>query len=455
MLAGRKLLLADDSITIQKVVDLTFADEGVSVVCVNNGREAIERVEEFLPDVILADVFMPLVNGYELCEYIKRNDKLKHIPVMLLIGSFEPFDEEEARRVGANDTLTKPFQSIRRLIEKVGMLVSGRPPEEQIPTAELPKPDVPEPEVEKLTTAELEITTADTQPLPAELRHIVDEAAPSRAHHEQVQLLSEAKADNGMTEGTVSESRNQGSETYEGAGEVLLDLGFEPGRSALDEDFVLDIDLDEVPETSPDEPLSAGPAFGGVDSYRSIAQAEPGPVSTNWSQATAVSEVPLAATDQFATAQEFQRIVDEPVGEPAPEATLPEVEVVGVGSEVTSTPTEQPATTQGFQRIVDEPVSEPAAEQTLGGAEVIEAPAEKVAVGTSAAEQNLTGPPASLTAPRPSLFSIQQLSPEVIDAIARRAVEHLSEKVVQEIAWEVVPQLAELLIKRQLEEKNS
>ena len=139
MLAGRKLLLADDSITIQKVVDLTFADEGVNVLCVSNGREAIERLEEFMPDVVLADVFMPEMNGYEVCEYIKQNDKFKHIPVMLLVGSFEPFDEEEARRVGANDTLTKPFQSIRRLIEKVGLLSSNRPPEEQIPTAELPQ----------------------------------------------------------------------------------------------------------------------------------------------------------------------------------------------------------------------------------------------------------------------------------------------------------------------------
>jgi CheY-like chemotaxis protein len=129
LLAGRKLLLADDSITIQKVVDLTFADEGVSVVCVNNGREAIERLEEFAADVVLADVFMPQMNGYEVCEYIKQNDKLKHIPVMLLVGSFEPFDEEEARRVGANDILTKPFQSIRRLIEKVGLLTSTRPSE--------------------------------------------------------------------------------------------------------------------------------------------------------------------------------------------------------------------------------------------------------------------------------------------------------------------------------------
>jgi len=113
------------------------------VLCVSNGREAIKALTEFSPDVVLADVFMPEMNGYEVCEYIKQHDKFKHIPVMLLVGSFEPFDEEEARRVGANDTLTKPFQSIRRLIEKVGLLSSNRPSEEQIPTAELPHAEEP------------------------------------------------------------------------------------------------------------------------------------------------------------------------------------------------------------------------------------------------------------------------------------------------------------------------
>jgi len=78
-------------------------------------EDAIERLEEFAPDIVIADVLMPQINGYEVCEYIKQNDKLKHIPVMLLVGSFEPFDEAEARRVGADDTLTKPFQSIRSL----------------------------------------------------------------------------------------------------------------------------------------------------------------------------------------------------------------------------------------------------------------------------------------------------------------------------------------------------
>jgi len=276
LLAGRKLLLADDSITIQKVIGLTFADEGVSVVSVNNGREAIERLKEFTPDVVLADVFMPQINGYEVCEYIKQNDRLKHIPVMLLVGSFEPFDEEEARRVGANDTLTKPFQSIRRLIDKVGQLVSSRPPEEQIPTAELPKPEVTrEPEVEKLSTAELEITTADTQPLPAELRHIVEEAALSQTKPGEAELAGQSKMDNVMTENNGMETRSEGFETYEGAGEVLLDLGeFDSGGSAPDDDFVLDIDLDEPPEPSPVEPAFPTAAFRPRE-YKTVATGEP------------------------------------------------------------------------------------------------------------------------------------------------------------------------------------
>src|SRR4051812_25081256 len=130
----------------------------------SNGLDAIQNLEELAPDIVLADVFMPAKSGYEVCEYVKTNEKLKHIPVMLLVGSFEPFDEAEARRVGADYILTKPFQSIRRLIDKVGALVSSPPVEKESPTAELPK--VPKPAEEQfMDTYELEVTTADTLPL--------------------------------------------------------------------------------------------------------------------------------------------------------------------------------------------------------------------------------------------------------------------------------------------------
>ena len=129
---GCKILLADDSITIQKVVNLTFDDEGIEVVAVSNGDQAERKLGEVKPDLVLADIFMPGKNGYELCEAIKRDPQFSNVPVVLLVGAFEPFDLNEARRVGADDHLTKPFES-RKLVETVRRLISireqNRPPQ--------------------------------------------------------------------------------------------------------------------------------------------------------------------------------------------------------------------------------------------------------------------------------------------------------------------------------------
>lgn len=123
----KKLLLADDSVTIQKVVNLTFADEGIEVVTVGDGDAAMEKFVEFAPDLVMVDVNMPGTDGYRICEMIKQDAETAHIPVVLLVGSFEPFDEEEAYRVGADGYLTKPFQSIRQLVGKVNALLDAAP----------------------------------------------------------------------------------------------------------------------------------------------------------------------------------------------------------------------------------------------------------------------------------------------------------------------------------------
>ncbi|HEX8088924.1 MAG TPA: response regulator, partial [Blastocatellia bacterium] len=121
---GTRILLADDSITIQKVVNLTFADEGIEVVSVSNGDMAERRLNEVNPDLVLADIFMPGKNGYELCESIKQSSQFSNVPVVLLVGAFEPFDQAEARRVRADAHLTKPFES-RTLVETVRRLISS------------------------------------------------------------------------------------------------------------------------------------------------------------------------------------------------------------------------------------------------------------------------------------------------------------------------------------------
>ena len=103
------LLLADDSLTTQKVVNLTFVDEGIEVITAEDGDTALQLFHERQPDVVLADVNMPGLNGYEVCEEIRKTNDSQKTPVVLLVGSFEPFDAEAAYRVGANDYLTKPF----------------------------------------------------------------------------------------------------------------------------------------------------------------------------------------------------------------------------------------------------------------------------------------------------------------------------------------------------------
>jgi CheY-like chemotaxis protein len=104
------LLLADDSVTIQRVIELTFADEDIQVVAVSDGNQAIARVEEEPPDIVLADIGMPGKSGYEVSSYIKHQPRLAHIPVLLLTGAFEPIDQQKAAEAGCDGVLAKPFE---------------------------------------------------------------------------------------------------------------------------------------------------------------------------------------------------------------------------------------------------------------------------------------------------------------------------------------------------------
>jgi CheY-like chemotaxis protein len=120
-----KLLVADDSITVQKVVGLAFGEEDVEIESVLSGDAAMDSVRAFKPDIVLADVVMPGCNGYELCERIKEDPEFGQTPVMLLVGTFEPFDEAEASRVKCNGYLTKPFDT-SELIQKVHELAQDK-----------------------------------------------------------------------------------------------------------------------------------------------------------------------------------------------------------------------------------------------------------------------------------------------------------------------------------------
>jgi CheY-like chemotaxis protein len=129
----RTLLLADDSVTIQRVIELTFADEDIQVTAVSDGDEAIARIESNPPDIVLADVGMPGKSGYDVAAHIKSTPALAHIPVLLLTGAFEPIDEDRAREAGCDGVLAKPFepqlviQRVRELLEQPAGAAAGAP----------------------------------------------------------------------------------------------------------------------------------------------------------------------------------------------------------------------------------------------------------------------------------------------------------------------------------------
>ena len=116
------LILADDSPTIQKVVELSFANEEVEIHCFGEGRSVLEFVRQKPVDLLLADVSLPLLNGYELCRRIKQHPGTTHLPVILLGSALEPYDDKRGEEAGCDAGLTKPLTPTQ-LVELVNSLL--------------------------------------------------------------------------------------------------------------------------------------------------------------------------------------------------------------------------------------------------------------------------------------------------------------------------------------------
>jgi CheY-like chemotaxis protein len=145
-----RILLADDSLTIQKVIELTFSGTDFELKAVGNGDQALALLDSFSPDIVLADCVMPGRTGYELCEEVKRRPGGRFVPVVLLTGTFEPFDKPRAEHAGADSIVTKPFDSqglaslVRNLVTKAAEERAAAPPEPP-PAPEPPPPPPPSP----------------------------------------------------------------------------------------------------------------------------------------------------------------------------------------------------------------------------------------------------------------------------------------------------------------------
>jgi CheY-like chemotaxis protein len=154
----KKLLLADDSVTIQRVIELTFSGEDVQVIPVGDGEEAIARIPIDKPDIILADIAMPKRSGYEVSAFVKSNPELEKIPVLLLAGAFEPVDEAKAKEAKCDGILVKPFEP-QHVIARVRELIGGA---KGTPTQAVP--DIPRPAARLAPPRPVELPRREERP---------------------------------------------------------------------------------------------------------------------------------------------------------------------------------------------------------------------------------------------------------------------------------------------------
>lgn len=401
---SKRLLLADDSITIQKVIQITFAHEDYELTITDNGDSAFARAKELVPDMVLADVYMPGKNGYELCAAIKQEPALRHIPVLLLAGSFEPFDEGKARASGADSWIEKPFES-QALIDKVATLLSAAP------AAVIPAPAIPEPNVEPASAmtdpfadvsfeepAAAAVPPAATAAMPDDWSDLNERLA--------VPVIEDEPAESAFGELPAAPS-------FDFAPEPFAPLQDEPMTFeepvAAGAEFDMFADADEVMALGDDDILGA----------EDLEPAGEEPSLVPWSRDDLPVEEPFetfAEPDPFAPAP---ATLDPFV--PAPAALEPVVPVVPVVPVAASVPVEAPP-------VATEPIPEPPVEP---------APVAAVPAAAALVEQRVVS-----------------LTEAEIERIVERAVGNVIEKlagsVLEKVAWEVVPDLAEALIKEEI-----
>ena len=247
----KRILVADDSVTIQKVIALTFADEPCEVKSVGTGTEALEVIRTWKPDILLADVIMPQMNGYELCRAVKDQPETASVPVLLLAGTFEAFDGDEAKSVGADDYITKPFESVE-LIEKVNLLTDAAPsvapaPEDQEEVF-VPEPSPPE------------ASATEKEPVPEPFPPTGEEPVPEPAPPVFSTPSSESPGEAAVTESQEPDIWDILSDVDDLSPEPTASPAEEetPGLGPLEDQVVVDVGSFDVGISRP-EPVPAPP----------------------------------------------------------------------------------------------------------------------------------------------------------------------------------------------------
>lgn len=430
-----KLLLADDSVTIRKVVELTFADEGIDVSTVADAESAMQRFVEIQPDIVLVDVGLDGTNGYQICEMIKADDATKHIPVLLLVGSFEPFDHEEAERVNADGFLTKPFHSIRDLVARVWEMLgreteTAKPAEveaippvptfgdefsEDVPVTDLPESD----DIEDLYRSSF-AETADIGSLDT-----VDDLLGNTGMDDEMIETNQVSPPSNTSFADTSTLDNPNGEIkeFDWSPESLVTSDEETEKPAFEPKFSFDESEDEGSKIQASE----------SDIAESVAEDE----EMLWLAGTA-SEFETGPSD--VDSMETIEINHAP-------ALLGEL---GLETPELLKETLADDDVQLFEDIDFTKPSQPAAEPEP----YVDAEAENADDVDPAIHDTIPYEPGEQPPVAPIDAELEYFSPDLIERIAQRVIEQLSDSVVREVAKEEVPRIAEKLIREALEHEK-
>jgi len=384
------LLLADDSVTIQRVIELTFADEDVKVIAVSDGDQAIARLESSSPDIVLCDIGMPGRNGYEVAKHIKQSPGFSHIPVVLLTGACEPVDQARANEAGCDGVLAKPFEP-QLVISRVKELLARSAPRTSSPAAPpaAPPPAAPPP----AATAPTAATPAAASPAPAAaaVKPAIDDTLDVPSADEQWGAPSRPSLTPSPNPGKPDESLDDYFDR--------LDTAFQGLTGGV---------------APPSQPWD----LPGLETAKAAADTE-------------VADLPLA--------------YEPPQGAPqAQVSTAPFVESAVVAGEPVAAPRAEPV-------VAAEPSAAPAAE-AAPLAHVAPREMPRIAALPSLADAFAAILAAEQTESTPAMWPATAPSSDaLVDQVTQRVLDRLTDQVVRGTVSDIVSQIAERLVLEEIE----
>lgn len=471
---SKKLLLADDSITIQKVIGITFADEDYDLTVVGDGDSALEKARAERPDLVLADVFMPGRNGYELCASIKQDPELEGVPVLLLTGTFEPFDEAKAAAAGADSWIAKPFES-QALIDRVQELLARSaqaPPGlagsvataaavediwSDLPGLEMHPEEAAEPAgIEEAFAAAAESATPDEgappspeddiwQSLGEELPAEEEAADPFAFAQAEEELAAERLADPFAEQETSEEAADAWTMAAEPEGEgpegeAAWDAFDDEEILALDESDILEEDL-EILEDDAFVSVIAPDAEEAADGW--AGELLPAGADEGVDRDSGAEEDLASAGEPLMS----EAAIDFLAAEAEEEEEFPSAGILSEAEIGEELPVVESFSDADYAFSLEEPPAE--APSPVAGPSVAPAPPEPAWAAPPVAAAAESAPtPAGVEAQVASLSEAE--IERIVEKVAGSVIERLARTMLERIAWEVVPDLAESMIKEEI-----